>query len=61
MAIVPKRKTSKARRNKRRANWKLKSPTIRICTHCGAYHRSHRVCANCGYYRGRQVIVKKED
>ena len=50
MAIVPKRKTSKARRNKRRANWRLKLPTIRICTHCGAYHRSH------GNHRGEAVL-----
>lgn len=61
MAIVPKRKTSKARRDKRRANWKLKKlPTLRICDHCGMYHLFHRVCKHCGYYRGRQVILKKE-
>ena len=60
MAIVPKRKTSKARRDKRRANWKLKLPTLRICDHCGMYHLFHRVCKHCGYYRGRQVILKKE-
>ena len=29
---VPKRKTSKARRDKRRANWKLTVPTLVECT-----------------------------
>lgn len=62
MAIVPKRKTSKARRDKRRSNvWKLDAPTLRICDHCGMFHLMHRVCSHCGFYRGRQVIVKKEN
>ena len=44
---VPKRKVSKARRDKRRSNvWKLSM--------------THRVCSACGYYDGKQVIAKKE-
>ena len=62
MAIVPKRKTSKSRRDKRRSNvWKLKSPTLRVCSHCGNYHLMHRVCSSCGYYRGRQVVSVSKD
>ena len=54
---VPKRKTSKARRDKRRNNlWKLEAPTLVRCPDCGAYKRSHRICAACGKYNGRQVI-----
>lgn len=61
MAIVPKRKTSKSRRDKRRSSvWKLKEPTLRVCDHCGMYHLYHRACIHCGYYRGRQVTIKKE-
>lgn len=38
---VPKRKTSKARRDKRRNNlWKLTAPTLVKCE-CGAYKRPH--------------------
>lgn len=57
MAIVPKRKTSKARRNKRRSNvWKIVAPALIKCNKCGEYKLSHRVCGSCGYYRGREVI-----
>jgi len=61
MAIVPKRKTSKSRRDKRRSSvWKIEMPTLSECGHCKEFHLRHRVCSKCGYYRGRQVIFKKE-
>ena len=57
LAIVPKRKTSKARRNKRRSNvWKLKVVALVRCAKCGEYKLAHRVCKSCGYYKDRQVI-----
>lgn len=60
MAIVPKRKTSKARRNTRRSNvWKLTAPAIVKCDKCGEYKLSHRVCSGCGYYAGKEVIKKE--
>ncbi|MCQ2450421.1 MAG: 50S ribosomal protein L32 [Clostridia bacterium] len=53
---VPKRKTSKARRDKRRNNlWKLDAPALVRCPECGAYKRPHRICLTCGKYNGRQV------
>ena len=48
---VPKRKTSKARRDKRRANWKLSVPGMVECPQCGALKLSHRVCKACGTYK----------
>ncbi len=58
---VPKRKVSKARRDKRRSNvWKLSMPGMVKCSNCGEYNLSHRVCSACGYYNGKQVIAKKE-
>ncbi len=54
---VPKRKTSKARRDKRRNNlWKLNAPTLVKCPNCGEYKRPHRLCSACGQYNGRQVL-----
>jgi large subunit ribosomal protein L32 len=49
---VPKRKVSKARRNKRRANWKLAAPQLVRCE-CGALRMPHRICPSCGVYNGR--------
>lgn len=57
MAIVPKRKTSKARRDKRRSNvWKLEAPALSFCSRCGEYKTIHRVCKNCGYYKNRNIL-----
>lgn len=57
---VPKRRVSKARRDKRRSNvWKLEAPAIQKCPQCGEYKRAHRLCNNCGYYNGREVIKKE--
>ncbi len=58
---VPKRKTSKARRDKRRnSHWKLDVPGLVACPNCGEMRMPHRVCRACGYYNGRKVIdVKK--
>ena len=56
---VPKRKTSKARRDKRRSNvWKLDVPGFSRCTKCGELKLPHRVCGDCGHYKGVQVVKK---
>ena len=56
---VPKRKTSKARRDKRRANWKLDLPGMSTCPQCKEVKLPHRVCTACGYYNGRQILKKE--
>lgn len=55
---VPKKKTSKARRDKRRANWKLTAPALVKCPKCGEMNLSHRVCKNCGSYDGEEIVAK---
>ena len=55
---VPKRKTYKARKNKRRANWKLEVPGMVKCSNCGELIKAHVVCKHCGYYKGVQVVKK---
>lgn len=46
MSICPKNKSSKARRDKRRANWKMSVPGLVKCSKCGALMMPHRVCKN---------------
>lgn len=54
---VPKRKTSKSRRDRRRtAKTRLAFTAVSGCPQCKAPKRPHHACANCGTYRGRQVI-----
>ena len=54
---VPKRKVSKARRDKRRSSvWKLEAPALSKCTQCGELKMPHRVCPVCGYYKGKEVV-----
>ncbi len=58
---VPKRKTSKARRDKRRNNlWKISAPALVRCPNCGEYKRPHRLCLACGKYKDREVISVTE-
>ena len=59
---VPKRKTSKARRDKRRSSvWKLQTPGLVKCPNCGALIKPHHVCPECGMYDGKEVVAKKAE
>jgi large subunit ribosomal protein L32 len=53
---LPKRKTSKSRRDKRRAHWKIEAPNYSLCPHCKHPRLSHTVCPNCGYYKNKPVV-----
>jgi len=57
---VPKRKTSKSRRNMRRAHDSLKPSAHAECQNCGELKRLHHVCGACGYYDGREVVDSVE-
>ncbi|MBR2460351.1 MAG: 50S ribosomal protein L32 [Clostridia bacterium] len=53
---VPKKKVSKARRDKRRSNvWKLDAPAMVKCS-CGEYNLAGRICRACGTYKGKELI-----
>jgi large subunit ribosomal protein L32 len=53
---VPKRRTSRSKRNMRRANHdKVAAPTLVACTNCGEPAVPHRACGSCGHYKGRVV------
>lgn len=57
---VPKRKTSRARRDKRRTHWKAVVTATIACNNCGEMKLPHHVCPSCGHYKGKQVIIPKE-
>jgi large subunit ribosomal protein L32 len=57
----PKRRHSKARTAKRRAQYKVKNlPVMQECSNCGSDKLMHRACPTCGHYRGRAVLVRAE-
>lgn len=54
---VPKRKISKARRDRRRTAKERVSVTGFVeCSQCHEMKLPHRVCRECGYYDGKEVI-----
>jgi large subunit ribosomal protein L32 len=55
---VPKRKTSKSRRDRRRSNnSKFVLATTHQCPQCRQPKRPHHVCGVCGTYNGRTVVA----
>ena len=52
---VPKRRLSKCRRDRRRANWKLEAPGYVACPQCHEPKMPHRVCPTCGHYKGADL------
>lgn len=57
---VPKKKTSKSRRNMRRAHDALPSVGSVECSSCGEPKLPHHVCKSCGQYDGREVVATSE-
>lgn len=52
----PKRRHSKARRNRRRTADALRPAGLSVCPNCKEKKPPHRVCPHCGTYRGREVV-----
>lgn len=57
---VPKRKTSKGRRDRRRAHDAIPTMNLVPCPTCHQLRPPHQVCPHCGNYEGREVVAKKE-
>lgn len=57
---VPKKKTSKSKRDMRRSHHALVFPALSTCKNCGNKVPQHIVCPSCGQYDGRQVIENLE-
>ncbi|PLX79842.1 MAG: 50S ribosomal protein L32 [Desulfuromonas sp.] len=57
---VPKKKTSKSKRDMRRSHDSLNVPGISTCPQCKEPKLPHRVCPSCGSYKGKDVVVKED-
>lgn len=57
---LPKRKISKARRDKRRTHKKLVPPSLSLCPQCHEPKLPHRVCPHCGTYKGKEIVEVEE-
>jgi large subunit ribosomal protein L32 len=55
----PKRRHSKARKNKRRAHDFLTAPSFAPCSNCKEMKAPHQACPHCGFYNGREVVDTK--
>jgi len=58
---LPKRRTSRRKRNQRRAHDALTPPQSVSCPNCGEPTQRHRACPHCGQYRGRQIVAVGEE
>ena len=56
---VPKKRTSRTRRDKRRATHRAAKPRLNECPRCHSARLPHRVCPTCGTYAGREVISQE--
>lgn len=62
---VPKRKSSRSRRDMKHANKGLQAQSVALCwsgAPCqGEPKMPHEVCQVCGYYKGKKVLLTKFD
>ncbi len=53
---VPKQHKTRAKRDSRRSQQKLRGIATVECPQCHAPKLPHRICPSCGYYDGKEVI-----
>lgn len=58
---VPKKKLSRARRDRRRANTALDQLNLVTCPQCHEMKMPHAICPNCGTFRGVKYLATKAD
>ncbi len=59
---VPKKRTSKSRKNMRRSHDAIQyTAAVESCPACGELKLRHHVCEVCGNYRGKQVLEVESD
>ena len=58
---VPKKKTSKSKRDMRRSHDSLEAVNTVVCPECGEATVRHRACPACGFYRGKKITAGTAD
>lgn len=58
---VPKRKTSKSRRNMRRSHDALSPVNVVVDATTGEYKLPHHISLTDGFYNGKQVVAQKSN
>jgi large subunit ribosomal protein L32 len=58
---VPKKKTSKSRRNMRRSHLAIGKVNVVTDSQSGEYKLPHHICAFDGTYKNRQIVIKKKE
>ena len=61
MTCCPKKRTSKSKRDMRRAHDALFRSYAVVCQNCAEPVLRHHICPSCGFYRGRQIIPTKTE
>ncbi|HEV2339271.1 MAG TPA: 50S ribosomal protein L32 [Patescibacteria group bacterium] len=60
MPHEPKRRHSRERKGERRASITLAVAKTVMCSNCNEPMIPHKVCKYCGFYKGRQIVQKKQ-
>ena len=58
---VPKRKTSRSRRDKRSSTKGIRPASVASCLTCQEPVAPHQACKACGYYKGVKILRTKTD
>ena len=58
--MLPKKKSSKARKRKRRSHLALTPVSLSPCPNCGESRLPHSACDNCGYVNQRVKLELAE-
>lgn len=56
---VPKRKTSKSRRDRRSSGKFIRPQAVTACSNCEQALGTHQACTHCGFYKGKKVLTTK--
>jgi large subunit ribosomal protein L32 len=59
MPQEPKKRHSRARQGKRRADIRLLAKKLIVCPNCKQSILPHTACKKCGFYKGVEVVKKK--